>query len=110
VRIITNGFRFDRLRVDETEEELKVPILNEDEHANYSMDDLQNEIHILQEEVNALKPDMSALRVYREKSKVYEERVTELNTITTERDEKRTFYEDLRKRRCAPSATYRSIF
>ncbi|CAB4004811.1 structural maintenance of chromosomes 4-like [Paramuricea clavata] len=81
------------------EEDFTLPTLNEEELQTLDKTAVKNEIETLEEKLREMKPNMAAIEEYRKKEEQYLQRVTELDKITEERDNKRKEYEALRTRR-----------
>lgn len=74
-------------------------LLNDEDLAQYTTDEMQERAVILEEELAAVKPDMSSIEAYAKKAEEYEERVAELSAATKERDETREEYDKLKQKR-----------
>ncbi|KAM4889122.1 structural maintenance of chromosomes protein 4 [Thomomys bottae] len=64
-----------------------------------SPDALTNQIALLEAQCHEMKPNLGAIAEYKKKEELYLQRVAELDKITSERDNFRRAYEDLRKQR-----------
>ncbi|XP_069878948.1 structural maintenance of chromosomes protein 4 isoform X2 [Dipodomys merriami] len=62
-------------------------------------DSLTNQIALLEAQRHEMKPNLGAIAEYKKKEELYLLRVAELDKITSERDNFRRAYEDLRKQR-----------
>ncbi|EHB11248.1 Structural maintenance of chromosomes protein 4 [Heterocephalus glaber] len=62
-------------------------------------DSIINQIALLEAQCHEMKPNIGAIAEYKKKEELYLQRVTELDKITSERDNFRQAYEDLRKQR-----------
>ncbi|NWY50089.1 SMC4 protein, partial [Chionis minor] len=83
---------------DKPPEEL--PVLSEEElEAIKDPDVITNQIAVLETQCHEMKPNLGAIAEYKKKEELYLKRVAELDDITTERDNFRQAYEDLRKQR-----------
>uniref|UniRef100_A0A8C6W375 Structural maintenance of chromosomes protein n=1 Tax=Nannospalax galili TaxID=1026970 RepID=A0A8C6W375_NANGA len=78
----------------------KVSVLNtEDLEATKNPDSITNQIALLEAQCHEMKPNLGAIAEYKKKEELYLQRVAELDKITSERDNFRQAYEDLRKQR-----------
>uniref|UniRef100_A0AAY4E330 Structural maintenance of chromosomes protein n=1 Tax=Denticeps clupeoides TaxID=299321 RepID=A0AAY4E330_9TELE len=83
---------------DKPEEEL--PTLTPEElEAVKSGDVIKNEIALLEDRCANMKPNLGAIAEFKKKEELYLQRVAELDEITTQRDNFKRGYEDLRKQR-----------
>lgn len=71
----------------------------EDLEAIKSPDSITNQIALLEAQCREMKPNLGAIAEYKKKEELYLQRVGELDKITSERDNFRQAYEDLRKQR-----------
>lgn len=62
-------------------------------------DSITNQIALLEARCHEIKPNLGAIAEYKKKEELYLQRVAELDKITSERDNCRQAYEDLRKQR-----------
>uniref|UniRef100_A0A8C8TA14 Structural maintenance of chromosomes protein n=1 Tax=Peromyscus maniculatus bairdii TaxID=230844 RepID=A0A8C8TA14_PERMB len=60
---------------------------------------ITNQIALLETQCHEMKPNLGAIAEYKKKEELYLQRVAELDKITSERDNFRQAYEDLRKQR-----------
>uniref|UniRef100_A0A2K6F5X8 Structural maintenance of chromosomes protein n=1 Tax=Propithecus coquereli TaxID=379532 RepID=A0A2K6F5X8_PROCO len=78
----------------------EVLVLNpEDLEAIKNPDSITNQIALLEAQCHEMKPNLGAIAEYKKKEELYLQRVAELDKITSERDNFRQAYEDLRKQR-----------
>uniref|UniRef100_A0A8C8Z6J6 Structural maintenance of chromosomes protein n=1 Tax=Prolemur simus TaxID=1328070 RepID=A0A8C8Z6J6_PROSS len=78
----------------------EVSVLNpEDLEAIKNPDSITNQIALLEAQCHEMKPNLGAIAEYKKKEELYLQRVAELDKITSERDNFRQAYEDLRKQR-----------
>jgi structural maintenance of chromosome 4 len=79
----------------------QIVILSDEEVAAMSKDDIKYEITILEQERDHMKRDvnMAAIKKFQEKEVEYLERVSELDAVTSERDEARANHEAARRQR-----------
>lgn len=63
------------------------------------LQNLENEIASIEAQLHDQNPNLAVLEEYRERMVEFKERAKDLESITTERDEARSKYDDLRKRR-----------
>ncbi|XP_074859810.1 structural maintenance of chromosomes protein 4 isoform X2 [Carettochelys insculpta] len=78
----------------------ELPVLNQEElEAIKDPDIITNQIALLEAQCHEMKPNLGAIAEYNKKEELYLKRVAELDDITTERDNFRRAYEDLRKQR-----------
>ncbi|KAL1777691.1 structural maintenance of chromosomes protein 4 [Sigmodon hispidus] len=71
----------------------------EDLEAIKDPDSITNQIALLETRCHEMKPNLGAIAEYKKKEELYLQRVAELDKITSERDNFRQAYEDLRKQR-----------
>ena len=74
-------------------------LLNDEQLADHTTDEMQEKAVILEEELAIAKPDMSSIEVFAKKAEEYAERVAELSAATEERDSTREEYDRLRQKR-----------
>ncbi|KAK3856062.1 hypothetical protein Pcinc_037572 [Petrolisthes cinctipes] len=60
---------------------------------------LQYQVTVLEEKLAQSKPNLAVVHEYRKKEDMYLQRVSELDEITSKREEQRKYHEDLRKQR-----------
>ncbi|KAM6065168.1 structural maintenance of chromosomes protein 4 isoform 2-T2 [Theristicus caerulescens] len=83
---------------DKPPEEL--PVLSQEElEAIKDPDVITNQIALLEAQCHEMKPNLGAIAEYKKKEELYLKRVAELDDITSERDNFRQAFEDLRKQR-----------
>ncbi|XP_028639814.1 structural maintenance of chromosomes protein 4-like [Grammomys surdaster] len=71
----------------------------EDLEAIKNPDSITSQIALLEAQCREMKPNLGAVAEYKKKEDLYLQRVAELDKITSERDNFRQAYEDLRKQR-----------
>ena len=74
-------------------------LLNDEQLAQHTTDDMQEKAAMLEEELAAAKPDMSSIEAFAKKAEEYEERAAELSAATEERDNTREAYDKLKQKR-----------
>lgn len=74
-------------------------LLNDEQLADHTTDEMQEKAVILEEELAIAKPDMSSIEAFAKKAEEYAERVAELSAATEERDSTREEYDRLRQKR-----------
>ncbi|XP_048203142.1 structural maintenance of chromosomes protein 4 [Perognathus longimembris pacificus] len=79
-------------------EEISV-LSTKDLEAIKNPDSITNQIALLEAQCHEMKPNLGAIAEYKKKEELYLQRVAELDKITSERDNFRRAYEDLRKQR-----------
>ncbi|XP_062988100.1 structural maintenance of chromosomes protein 4 [Elgaria multicarinata webbii] len=78
----------------------ELPMFGQEElEAIKDTDIITNQIALLEAQCHEMKPNLGAIDEYNKKEELYLKRVAELDEITTERDNFREAYEDLRKNR-----------
>ncbi|NXU55426.1 SMC4 protein, partial [Turnix velox] len=78
----------------------ELAVLSEEElEAIKDPDAITNQIALLETRCHNMKPNLGAIAEYKKKEEVYLKRVAELDDITTQRNNFRQAYEDLRKQR-----------
>ncbi|NXG73254.1 SMC4 protein, partial [Baryphthengus martii] len=78
----------------------ELPVLSQEElEAIKDPDVITNQIALLEAQCHEMKPNLSAIAEYKKKEELYLKRVAELDDITTQRDNFRQAFEDLRKQR-----------
>ncbi|NXK07123.1 SMC4 protein, partial [Herpetotheres cachinnans] len=83
---------------DKPPEEL--PVLSQEElEAIKDPNVITNQIALLEAQCHEMKPNLGAIAEYKRKEELYLKRVAELDDVTTERDNFRQAFEDLRKQR-----------
>ncbi|NXY85183.1 SMC4 protein, partial [Alcedo cyanopectus] len=83
---------------DKAAEEL--PVLSQEElEAIKDPDTITKKIALLEAQCHELKPNLSAIAEYKKKEELYLKHVSELDDITTERDNFRQAFENLQKQR-----------
>eukprot|EP00794_Sanderia_malayensis_P006418 gene6418-7150_t len=84
---------------DEEENQETFPVLSEQELEDLNKEEVMYAITVKEEQLAQLKPNMAAITEYRKKEEAYLDRVSQLGTITEERDIKRKDLEATRKQR-----------
>jgi len=74
-------------------------LLNDEQLAEHTADEMQEKAVILEEELAIAKPDMSSIEAFAKKAQEYADRVSELSAATEERDSTREEYDRLKQRR-----------
>ncbi|XP_054980756.1 structural maintenance of chromosomes protein 4 [Sorex araneus] len=78
----------------------EIPVLSpEDLEAIKNPDSITSQIALLEAQCHEMKPNLGAIAEFKKKEELYLQRVAELDQITSERDNFRQAYEDLRKQR-----------
>ncbi|XP_066266590.1 structural maintenance of chromosomes protein 4-like [Branchiostoma lanceolatum] len=85
--------------VDDEDAPCELKELTEEEIKAIDKQALTFEITVQEEKQAEFKPNMAAINEYRKKEQLYLKRVSELDEITSRRDQQRKAYEDLRKQR-----------
>lgn len=75
------------------------PMLSEEELVGVARETLQLEIATLVESLETMTPNMAAIQEYKRKEELHEARLSELDQVTSERDQARRSYENMRKER-----------
>merc|ERR1712029_1042400 len=73
--------------------------ITDEEILAINMEELNYELTGIDENLAKSKPNMAAIAEYKKKEEVYLDRVSELDKITSARDEQRKHHDDLRKQR-----------
>ncbi|XP_012693852.2 structural maintenance of chromosomes protein 4 isoform X2 [Clupea harengus] len=85
--------------VDDKPAEELATLSPEELQAIRSSDVLKNEIALLEDRCGHMKPNLGAIAEFKKKEELYLQRVGELDEITTQRDDFKRGYEELRKQR-----------
>lgn len=91
-----NAIRFHKIR-DKDEEMMK--IYDKEEISYFDIKYIEASIFSKEEKLSKMEPNLSVLDEYNKRERDFEERSKELNLVTTEREEKKKLYNDLRKQR-----------
>lgn len=79
------------------EDKEELALLEIEELQKLDQNRLEAEINIMKEATSSKRPDLNVIEEYRQKEKVYMERVSELEEITNQRDNKKKDLEHLKK-------------
>ncbi|XP_048121194.1 structural maintenance of chromosomes protein 4 [Alosa alosa] len=85
--------------IDDKPAEELLPLTAEELEAISSSDVLKNAIALLEDRCAHMKPNLGAIAEFKKKEELYLQRVSELDDITTLRDDFKRGYEELRKQR-----------
>ncbi|XP_062409333.1 structural maintenance of chromosomes protein 4 [Sardina pilchardus] len=85
--------------IDDKPAEELVVLSGEELEAIHSSDELKNAIALLEDRCAHIKPNLGAIAEFKKKEELYLQRVSELDDITTQRDDFKRGYEELRKQR-----------
>ncbi|XP_076044466.1 structural maintenance of chromosomes 4-like protein gluon [Oratosquilla oratoria] len=85
--------------LDDEEEPPQLATIPPEELEKIDPKQFDYELTVLEERLAVAKPNLAAIQEYRKKEEVYLQRVSELDEITSKRDEQRKYHEDLRKQR-----------
>eukprot|EP01117_Protostelium_nocturnum_P009062 TRINITY_DN324_c0_g1_i1.p1 TRINITY_DN324_c0_g1~~TRINITY_DN324_c0_g1_i1.p1 ORF type:complete len:1344 (-),score=532.25 TRINITY_DN324_c0_g1_i1:50-4081(-) len=88
-----------RTKIEEDDEDEPMPVIGEEQLAEYDAEEITSNIAQLEEGLSRMKPNMNAIREYRKKEKDYKEKFAELEEATNARDVVRKEYDTLRKKR-----------
>ncbi|XP_067127627.1 structural maintenance of chromosomes protein 4 [Centruroides vittatus] len=94
-------YQLDNLKLQEVDNEVpdKLPKLDSEELVNVDSESLKYELLIMEESLQKMTPNMAAIAEYKKKESIYVQRVSELDSITQQRDTQRGYHDDLRKQR-----------
>ena len=83
----------------ERSEDGNAALIDDEELSTYSIDDAKRKVSVTEAELEKMRPDMSAIEAYKQKDAEYAERLAGLEEISKNREQSRTTYEALRRKR-----------